>query len=376
MDLKEVREYFPHINKGITYLNHAATGPLSQKVLEVMNEFFLSKSEESIDDYTGFVKITDETKEIIASLLNADIKRIAFGDNTTNGMNLIAQGLKWNKGDEIILNDIEFPANVYPFLNLRKQGVNVIFVKSHDGVVSAEDIIERMTKNTRLVSVSMVQFLSGYRIDLGLLGEICSQNNIYLSVDAIQGLGALNLDVQKNKIDFMSCGTQKWLLALQGLAIYYFSDKLFDTLEPAYVGWLGVKNAWEMLDYKLILKNSAERFQPGTISTVGVFALNAALKLFRDFGFKEVEERVISNSEFLLNELQKLNIKPYLRKLDKRYLSGIVSFKHPEAWSILEILKDRKIEAAVREGTVRISPHFYNNEDDFAKLLCAFRSLN
>lgn len=376
MDLKEVREFFPHIKKGITYLNHAATGPLSQRVLEVMNEFFRNKSEESIDDYPGFVKITDETKEIIASLLNADIKRISFGDNTTNGMNLIAQGLKWNKGDEIILNDIEFPANVYPFLNLKKRGVNVIFVKSHSGVVSAEDIIERMTKNTRLVSVSMVQFLTGYRIDLGLLGEICSQNNIYLSIDAIQGLGALNLDVEKNKIDFISCGTQKWLLALQGLSIYYFSEKLFEALEPAYVGWLGVKDAWEMLDYKLILKDSAERFQPGTISTVGVFALNAALKLFRDFGFKEVEERVISNSVFLINELQKLNIKPYLRELDKRYLSGIVSFKHPGAWSILEILKDRKIEAAVREGTVRISPHFYNTEDDFNKLLSAIQLLS
>lgn len=374
MDLKEVRELFPHINKGITYLNHAATGPLSQRVLDVMNEFFKSRSEESIDDYPGFVKITEETKEIIAALLNVDSKRIAFGDNTTNGMNLIAQGLKWLKGDEIILNDIEFPANIYPFLNLQKRGVNIVFVKSHNGIVSAEDIIEKMTPNTKLVSVSMVQFLTGYRVDLDLLGEICNQNNIFLSVDAIQGLGALNLDVQKSKIDFISCGTQKWLLALQGLSIYYFSERLFEVLEPAYVGWLGVKDAWEMLDYKLILKDSAERFQPGTICTVGVFALNAALKLFRDFGFKEVEERVLSNSELLIKELQKLNIKPYLRELNKKYLSGIVSFKHPDAWAILEILQEQKIEAAVREGVVRISPHFYNNEDDFNKLLSALET--
>lgn len=376
MDLKEVRELFPHIKKGITYLNHAATGPLSKRVLDVMEEFLRSKSEESIDDYPGFVKITDETKDIIAAMLNTDSKWIAFGDNTTNGMNLIAQGLKWKKGDEIILNDIEFPANIYPFLNLEKQGVNIVVVKSHNGIVSAEDIIEQMTPNTKLVSVSMVQFLTGYRIDLELLGEICSQKNIYLSVDAIQGFGALNLDVRKNKIDFISCGTQKWLLALQGLSIYYFSEKLFENLEPAYVGWLGVKDAWNMLDYKLILKDSAERFQPGTISTIGVFALNAALKLFREFGFNEVEKRVISNSEFIISELQKLNIKPYLRNIDKRYLSGIVSFRHPASWSILEILKEKKIEAAVREGVVRISPHFYNNEDDLIRLLYELRSLN
>lgn len=376
MDLKEVRELFPHIKKGITYLNHAATGPLSKRVLDVTEEFLRSKSEESIDDYPGFVKITDETKDIIAAMLNTDSKWIAFGDNTTNGMNLIAQGLKWKKGDEIILNDIEFPANIYPFLNLEKQGVNIVVVKSHNGIVSAEDIIEQMTPNTKLVSVSMVQFLTGYRIDLELLGEICSQKNIYLSVDAIQGFGALNLDVRKNKIDFISCGTQKWLLALQGLSIYYFSEKLFENLEPAYVGWLGVKDAWNMLDYKLILKDSAERFQPGTISTIGVFALNAALKLFREFGFNEVEKRVISNSEFIISELQKLNIKPYLRNIDKRYLSGIVSFRHPASWSILEILKEKKIEAAVREGVVRISPHFYNNEDDLIRLLYELRSLN
>lgn len=376
MDLKEVRTLFPHIKKGIIYLNHAASGPLSTRVLEVMEEFFRGRSEESIDDYPGLVKITEETKDIIAALLNTNSERIAFGDNTTNGMNLIAQGLQWKKGDEIILNDIEFPANIYPFLNLKRQGVNHVFVKSHNGIVSAEDIIEKITPDTRLISVSMVQFLSGYKIDLDLLGEACSQNNIYLSVDAIQGLGALNLDVQKSHIDFISCGTQKWLLALQGLAVYYISEKLQKNMHPAYVGWLGVKDAWNMLDYQLILKDSAERFQPGTLCTVGVYALNAALKLFREFGFKEIEDRILSNSEFLINELQKLNIKPYLSELGKRSLSGIVSFKHPEAYSILEILKDRKIEIAVREGVVRISPHFYNNEEDFDKLLNGLQAVN
>jgi cysteine desulfurase/selenocysteine lyase len=357
------------IEKGITYLNHAASGPFSRRMLDVMNEFLRAGSEDNIDDYPGLVKIIEETKEIIAEYLNTDSSRIAFTDNTTNGMNIIAQGLRWKKGDKIILNDIEFPANVYPFLNLKTKGVEIEFVKSHDGIVSAEDIIDRITPETRLVSVSMVQFLTGYRIDLQKLSKICRERNVYLSVDAIQGLGALNLDIQESQIDFLSCGTQKWLLGMQGLAFIYISEKLQQEIQPAYVGWLGVNDAWNMTDYNLSLKESAERFQPGTLNSAGIYSLNASLKLFQEFGFGNVEKNVISNSEYLIRELQKLNISPFLSELKKQFLSGIISFKHPHAYSILEVLKEKNIVIAVREGIVRISPHFYNNKDDIDKLI-------
>ncbi len=369
MNVNEVRKLFAHIEKGITYLNHAASGPISRRVLDVMYKYFRERSENKIDDYPAFVKIIEETKEMVAEFLNTNSWRIAFADNTTNGLNILAQGLNWTTGDEIILNDIEFPANVYPFLNLEKKGVKIVFVKSHNGIVSAEDIIARITSKTKLVSVSMVQFLTGYRIDLKKLGKVCKEKNIYLSVDAIQGLGALNLNIQEDQIDFISCGTQKWLLALQGLSFIYVSEKLQQEIEPAYVGWLGVNDAWNMLDYNLSLKDSAERFQPGTLNSAGIYALNASLKLFRDFGFKEVEEKVISNSVYLINELQRIEISSFLSGLDKQFLSGIVSFKHPNAYSILEVLKEKNIEIAVREGVVRISPHFYNNEDDINKLI-------
>lgn len=373
MDIKEVRKLFPHIEKGITYLNHAASGPISRRVLDVMQEYFRERSEDNIDDFPGFVKIIDETKEMLAAYLNTNSRRIAFTDNTTNGLNALAQGLNWNTGDEIILNNLEFPANVYPFLNLEKKGVKIVFVKSHDGMANAEDIIERITAKTRLISVSMVQFLTGYRIDLEKLGKTCNEGNIYLSVDAIQGLGALNLDVQKNQIDFISCGTQKWLLGIQGLSFIYVSEKCQQEIQPAYVGWLGVNDAWNMLDYNLSLKDSAEKFQPGTLNSAGIYTLNASLKLFREFGFKEVEERVVSNSKYLIKELNKLNISSFLSDIDEKFLSGIISFKHLHPYSILEVLKEKNIEIAVREGLVRISPHFYNNEDDINKLIDAIK---
>ena len=375
MDVNEVRKLFPHIEKGITFFNHAATGPLSRRVIDVLNEFIRERSEDKIDDYPGFLKVYEETKDLLAGYLNTDSKRIAFTDNTTNGMNILAQGLTWKEGDEIILNDIEFPANVYPFMNLQKKGVKIEFVKSHDGIVSAEDIMNKMTSRTRLVSVSMVQFLTGYRIDLKKLSHVCRGSNIYLSVDAIQGLGAINLDLQEEGVDFISCGVQKWLLALQGLSFIYVSEKLQEEIQPAYVGWLGVNDVWNMLDYNLSLKVTAERFQPGTLSNIGMYAFNASLKLFRDFGYREVENRVISNSHYLMNELLKIGITPFLTGLDKEFLSGIVSFKHPYAYSILEILNENKIEAAVREGDVRISPHFYNTEEEINKLIEALKTI-
>ncbi len=159
------------------------------------------------------------------------------------------------------------------------------------------------------------------------------------------------------------------MLGLQGLSYIYISEELQQRIEPVYVGWLGVNDAWNFLDYKLSLKDSAERFQPGSLNSAGIYALNASLKLFLDFGLNKVEESVISNSKHLISELKKIGINSFLSELEDKYLSGIISFKHKNAYSILEVLKDKKIEAAVREGIIRISPHFYNNENDVSRLI-------
>ncbi len=375
MNKDDVRKMFPHISKGITYLNHAATGPLSRPLLDTLNDFFRERSEGNIDDYPSFVQVTEETKNMLTPWMNTDRERIAFADNTTSGLNLIAQGLKWEKGDEIILNDIEFPANIYPFLNLEKKGVKIRFVKSHGGIVSAEDIIENITRKTKLVSVSMVQFLSGYRIDLQKLGSVCKSEDVILCVDAIQGMGALTLDVKKSNVSFLSCGTQKWMLGLQGLSFIYVSEALQNKIEPVYVGWLGVNDGWNLLDYNLSLKDSAERFQPGSLNSAGIYALNASLGLFRDFGLDEVEKGVISNSKTLIAELMKIGFSPLLSGLDEKYLSGIVSFRHKNAYSVLEVLRHKGIEIAVREGIIRVSPHFYNDENDIERLIAGLKIL-
>jgi cysteine desulfurase / selenocysteine lyase len=366
MNIDEVRDLFPYIKTGKIYFNHASTGPVSKRVLSAIDSFLLNASEGKIDDYPLILKTIEETKNELGSYLNCTAERIAFLDNTTNGINIIASAIEWKRGDRILLNDVEFPANVYPFLNLRKKGVEVDFVKSHNGVVTAEEMLEAVTDNTKLISISQVQFLSGYRVDLKIIGEFCRSRNIIFCVDAIQGLGATRLNVQEEKIDFISCGTQKWMLGLQGLAFIYVSEELQKRMSPVYAGWLSVKNAWNLLDFNPDPKESAELFQTGTVNTTGIFALNASLKLFKEFGYEQVEQCVLDNSEYLVDSLENMGIAPMFSE-ERKYLSGIVTFRHENASKILEEMEKLNIICAVREGLFRIAPHFYNTKEDIDK---------
>ena len=369
MDIDKARSYFPYLKSGKIYFNHASTGPLSVPVLRQINNILNEMSETNIDNYTKLLSVIKETKEDIAFMINAKSDRIAFLDNTSNGINILAQGIPWKKGDRILLNDLEFPANVYPFLNLQKNGVIVDFVKSHDGIVSADDVIKNIKSGTRLVSISQVQFLTGYRVDLEKIGNVCRDKGIIFSVDAIQGLGAVRLDVVKDKIDFLSSGSQKWLLGLQGMAFIYVSENLQENMIPGNVGWLSVEDAWNLLHYDLTLKKTADCFQGGTLNTIGIYALNASLKMFKEFGFDNIEQKVIKNSLHLIKKLEEINIHPVLSGCDDRNIAGIVSFKHNESKKIFEELVKNDIQCAVREGMIRLSPHFYNIDEESDRIV-------
>ena len=364
MNLQQVRNLFPYLRTGRIYFNHASTGPMSLKVKNILDKILTERSESDIDNFRDFIKTSEETRAQIARLLNTTSERIGFNDNTSTGINLLAQGIKWQKGDRILLNDLEFPSNVYPFMNLEKQGVLIDFVKSHNGIVSADDIINSIKPGTRLISVSVVQFLTGYRINLEKLGKVCKEKGIILSVDAIQGLGAIQLDVVKCNIDFLASGTQKWLLGLQGMGFYYISKKLQEELEAKYVGWLSVNNAWNLLEYDLSVRASADGLQTGTLNTLGIYALNASLNLFEEFGNDNAEERVLNNSSYFISELQKLGVKPILANCTRENLAGIITFKHDKSQEIFESLVKKNINCAVRVGMVRFSPHFYNTKEE------------
>lgn len=369
MNLNDIRTLFPYIKNDIIYFNHAATGPFSTLLVNAINKILKEKSERNIDDFNSFKDVAVETKSIIASMLNTVPERLAFTDNTTNGLNFLAQSIQWKKGDRILLNDIEFPANVYPFLNLKRIGVEVDFVKSDNGKVTADMIIDAIKPGTKLISVSYVQFLSGYRIDLEKIGKHCKDNDIIFSVDAIQALGAVKLDVEKSNIDFLSCGTQKWLLGFQGLAFIYLNEKLQRKIIPANIGWLSVNNAWNLLDYQIDLKTTADVFQGGTINALGVYALNASLKLFNDFNFNEVEKRVLENSKYFLTKLASIGINGLLLNSNESELAGIVTIKIKDPDLVVKKLEQNKIICSQRVGMIRFSPHFYNIFDEIDRVV-------
>ncbi len=369
MDIQSAREAFRYLKSGKIYFNHASTGPLCDPVLENINKVLFEKSETNIDEFLGLQAVIKETKSDLSELINTTPDRIAFVDNTTNGINIVAQGIKWKKGDRVLLNDLEFPANVYPFLNLEKAGVQIDFVKSRDGIVTADDVIEMIKPETRLVSISQVQFLTGYRADLEKIGAYCGQKGIIFSVDAIQGLGAVRLDVSKCNIDFLSAGSQKWLLGLQGLGFVFVSKQLQQQLEPKYIGWLSVDDAWNLLHYDLKLKETADCFQGGTLNSIGIYALNASLKFFKSFGFDEIENSVLGNASYLMSELKKIGLQPVLDGQGKNNHAGIVSFKHQSSQKIFEKLSKNNVHCAVREGMVRLSPHFYNINEETDRII-------
>lgn len=371
MDIENVRQLFPFIKNGIIYFNHASTAPVSAAVRERVSDLLKEKSETKIDDYLSFLKVYEETKLLLGQMINSEPDRIAFLDNTSNGLNILATGIDWKNGDRILLNDIEFPANVYPFLNLGRYGVKVDFVKSKNGIVSAEDIIADVKPQTKLISVSFVQFLSGYKIDLEKLGSFCRENNIILSVDGIQGIGALDFDVKKFKIDFLSCGTQKWLFGAQGLAFIYLTEELQKKLKPAYVGWLSVEDAWNILDYKMELKKSANAFQGGTLNSLGIYIFNTSLKMLKDFGYNRIEERVIANTKYLRKQLNGIGIDCLIDEVEEKYFSGITSFKTDNTEALYKHLEDEKIVCSLREGYIRLSPHFYNTFEDIDRVISA-----
>lgn len=364
IDKESIRKHFKYLQNGTIYFNHASTGPMPDFVVNAVNSYLKERSEDEIDNYDNVLKIIKGTKELVAKFINTTPDRIAFVDNVSNAMNLLAQGLKWNEGDEIILFDIEFPANVYPFLNLEKNGVKIKILPSKNGKILIEDLIKEITRRTKLISISHVQFLSGYRTDLEEIGEICRSNRIIFSVDAIQSLGVVNVDIQKMKIDYLASGIQKWLLGLEGTTIIYISEELQKRIEPKFVGWLSVKNAWNILDYNLELDDTAHRFEPGTLNFAGIVSLNASIKFFSEIGIREIENSILSNTNLFIHLLEEAGFEFLFKPENAAEASGIVTIKVDDPFNVYKKLLESEIHTSVREGYLRFSPHFYNTSDE------------
>ncbi len=365
------RRLFPITVKKI-YLNHAAISPFSTRVTDRLEWFLDERQFGHIDVFQQADEIRAKTRNILARFINGQPENIAFTTNTSEGFNHLVHGLTWQAGDEIIVPDCEFPSNMYPFLNLESQGVVVKKIPAPGGIVSLEKIKKAITPRTKLLSISFVEFSSGFRNDLQAIGQLCKENNIIFSVDGIQGLGALPLDVEKYQIDFVSNGGHKWLMGAMGAGFMYIGPELFAKLKPAFTGWLAVEKAWDFLDYQLELLPDARRFEYGTANFMGITALSASVELLDEIGLPNIQRHLFQLGEFLVTELEKTGLR-FVNSKDKAHWSGIFSFQATAADALFDELSKNNIVCSLRNGLIRFSPHFYNTVNELEEVVAVIK---
>jgi selenocysteine lyase/cysteine desulfurase len=367
MTLSSIRAQFPFTIDRI-YMNHASISPLSLEVREKMDWYINNRSFGEIEFYDDINEITGQTKSMLAKLINAEKSNIAFTSNASEGMNHLLHSYSWKKGDQVIITNIESPANVYPFLNLASKDVELIFVKAKGGHVKVSDIEKALTPKTKMIVISFVEFISGYKNDLLEIGSICKKNNILCCVDGSHGVGSVAIDVKASHIDFLTCSGHKWLMGPMGTGFMYFSDKLFNQIKPAFVGYKSVKRNFDDLKYKLDLLPDARRFEFATQNYLGICGLWAALDQLLKPGISAIEHHLLILGKQLVERLPDYGLK-FVGSDDAFYWSGIYSFLFDDAEELLMHLSANNIICSVVDGKIRFSPHYYNNREDVNEVI-------
>ncbi|MEW5820904.1 MAG: aminotransferase class V-fold PLP-dependent enzyme [Cyanobacteriota bacterium] len=376
--INKIREKFP-VTQNLIYFDHAAVAPIHIDSVNAVNEYLSDLIKYGDRHYKNWFNKSEEIRKGMAEFINADADEIAYIKNTSQGISIVANGLDFQSGDNVVLPDIEFPANVYPWMGLEKKGVKVKLVESINGQVPVERIAEAIDINTRVVSVSSVEFSSGYRNDLRSIGSLCISKSeeygrkIFFNVDAIQSLGALKIDVKDLQIDFLSADGHKWFLTPEGAGIFYCNRKYLNYLFPSSLGWKSVKDPLCFTSINFELHESARKFEEGSLNMMGIVALGASLNLFNSVGMEKIERKILYLTRLALEALKKRGY-IIIGSVADSHRSGIISFKAPGA--IEDIYKhfiDNNIQLSLRGGNLRISPHFYNTEEEIAKFISLLR---
>ena len=378
--LTRARALFPYLASGRIYVNHAATSPYSTRVVAALQRHMDARTTGDIDTYWSDVKMVDELRDAVRKTINAEgTDRIALLGNTTDALNVIASGLQWHPGDRVLLNDAEFPANLYPYINLKRRGVELDFLHASAGVVTVEDITRALTPRTRVLGLSAVQFLSGYRADLAAIGRLCRDRDIIFVVDGIQSVGAAQTDVQAMHIDALAAGAQKWQMATQGAGFLYLTAALQEKVRQTHLGWLSVHDPWEFHALDQPLAAGARRYEGGSLYMSCLHAMHASLGTLLEFGLDRIEQHLAALTGILLDAFCAIPGIAPITPRSAHHRAGIVTIRtsQPEASKTLsKELQRRHITAAVREGCVRFSPHFYNTADEMHAIATAVREIS
>ncbi|HTS19173.1 MAG TPA: aminotransferase class V-fold PLP-dependent enzyme [Verrucomicrobiae bacterium] len=365
------RREFP-VCESKVFLAHAGVSPLPRRVAEAMRGYLEAAARDNQEDVLsyGFV---GEARALAAKLINARQDEIAFVGSTSMGLAMVAAGLPWERGDQVVCYRDDYPANVYPWMDLARRGVDVVFVEPRQfGNVTVEDLERAVTERTRLVSLASVHFQSGWRLDVDRIGKFLQERGILFCLDGIQSFGALRTSMEF--VDFASADAHKWMLGPLGIAILYVRREHFQRFHPPLVGWHSASSPNFIAQDSLAFKPDARRYEPGSLNLAGIVGLRAALQLILECEVGAVESRVLQLARRVIQGAIEAGF-GILGPASGPGLSGIVSM-----WSAntdMTVLHSRLMEVGVitslrhvRNGRrcLRISAHCYNREDELPDL--------
>lgn len=358
------------VAKNWAYFDHAAVAPLTQPAAEAIGKWLAQSTEEGDTVWLEWAAQLAQCRKTAAQMMGAGEADIALLPNTTAGINLVAEGMGWRSGDNIVTLADEFPTNLYPWMNLRTLGVETRLVPTDEGRVSPEQIAEYCDERTRVVSVSWVGYANGCRRELKPIADVAHAYGALFLVDAIQGLGVFSVDVNADEIDVLAADGHKWLLGPEGAGVAYIHPGWLERLKPIGVGWNSVVNAGHFDEIDLKLKATAGRYEGGTYNMPGFIGLNASLQLLNSLSVANLTGAILEFTDFACRELAMIGaVIRSPRDGDER--SGIVSFEMPgqDPQAVRKKCLRDGIALNCRGGKLRLSAHAYNNHTDLERLL-------
>ena len=356
---------FP-VRENLLYLNHAAVSPLPRVCADAMKHLADDALHFGSLHYREWLDVYDGLRKAAARLVNASPGEIALVKNTSEGIATVAMGMDWKRGDRVVGFTEEFPANLYPWKRLEAKGVEVTWLSLDDPL----ERIEEASRGARLLAISFVNFLSGYRAPIQAIGEICRRNHCFYLVDAIQGLGAFPLDVEACHIDALAADGHKWMMGPEGCGILYLRQEVQDRVEPVEFGWTNVANYADYGSRDMRLWGDARRYECGTLNTIGCFGLKASIEFLLEVGPRQIGPVVQHLGDCIAAGVESKGYE-VMGKRTAENGAGIVSFRKAgtNAVEIVAGLKTLGIVAAPRAGWIRTAPHFYIDPEEIGRLV-------
>lgn len=369
------RAEFPWTATGdVTYLNHAGTGPMPERTVRTLHEWDRVRAEPWRNTAKEQFGTLARSRELCARMIGATPDEIAMMVNTTYGINVAASSIPLRAGEVIVTPDREFPANVYPWMALaERRGLTYRRVPYVNGLADEASLIRALDEpGVRVLSVSWVSFETGLKLDLQRLGAACRERGIYFVVDAIQGIGAASIAVRDCHIDFLACGGQKWLLSPWGTGFLYVRRELVTELVPHTVSWMAVKNSEDftrLCDYDLNWFDDARRFEMITLPYQEFAGFNASLELFESVGWPVVHRLVAERAEQIVRWAKGRNDVALVTPADPRRRAGVIAVRPADPVAASARLHAAGVPHALREGMLRLAPHFYTSPDEIDRAL-------